>query len=96
MSGSWDYNLCEAKVCDEASVRKPYSGNLYVRFGEGSGVTPAPTLPVGQISSSATGWGEGFAKIFVFCEDFRGSLKEVYSWDSRKRVNSLLVAAPLR
>src|SRR5437667_8064386 len=34
-----------AKACDEERVRKPYSGNLYLRFDEGSGVTPAPTLP---------------------------------------------------
>jgi len=50
MSESWDLNLCEAKVCDEESVRKPYSGNLYLRFGEGSGVTPAPTPPVSFFS----------------------------------------------
>ncbi len=34
-----------AKACDEERARKPYSGNLYLRFDEGSGVTPAPTLP---------------------------------------------------
>ena len=38
-----------AKACDEERVRKPYSGNLYLRFDEGSGVTPAPTLPVGLL-----------------------------------------------
>ena len=42
-----DCDLCKlAKACDEERVRKPYSGNLYVRFDEGSsGVIPAPTLP---------------------------------------------------
>ena len=35
-----------ANACDEERVRKPYSGNLYLRFDEGSGVTPAPTLPI--------------------------------------------------
>lgn len=49
--------LGHAKVCDEARAGKPYSGKLYVRFDEGSGVTPAPTLL--QLSVSAVSFFQG-------------------------------------
>lgn len=36
-------------ACDEAQAGTPYSGSPYIRFEEGSGVTPAPTPVKGTI-----------------------------------------------
>ena len=51
-----DCELCKlAKACDEERVRKPYSGNLFVRFDEGSGVIPRSYSTGPQILAALPG-----------------------------------------